>query len=291
MLVRLVERLSSPCSDFFIHIDKSKKLSPFKTGLTKIKENDSKIKFVKRYKSPWGSIGLVKATLNSFLEITKSSNKYDYIVTLSGQDYPLAKNSSINNFFEENYGNNYISYFPCVYDPQQEQWKQKILTDRLGKYHIYLFGLKYEYPSKDNIFTNTFFGVFFDRPRTHVSYVKPYADSQWFCITMNAVKYILDFVQKHPDFLDYHKYTYIPDEIFFQTILLNSPDILRESIVNDNLKYIDWSKPNLFHPMVFSCNDFSDIMSSNKLYARKFDLNVCAKILDRIDDEILDSSI
>ncbi|NES22484.1 MAG: beta-1,6-N-acetylglucosaminyltransferase [Symploca sp. SIO3E6] len=290
MLARLIERLSSPYSDFFIHVDKRQHLFPFKTSLKKIKKNDSKIKFVKRCKSPWGSIGLVNATLNSFSEIAKSLTKYDYIVTLSGQDYPLVKNNTIRGFFEENYGNNYISYFPCVYDSHQDPWKQEILTNRLGKYHINLLGSKYEYPSKDNIFTNIFLGFFFDKPRTHVSYVKPYADSQWFCITMSAVRYILNFVQEHPDFLKYHKYTYIPDEIFFQTILLNSPDTIRESIVNDNLKYIDWSKPNLFHPLIFSCHDFSNLMSSKKIYARKFDLNICSKILDMIDDEILESS-
>jgi hypothetical protein len=287
MLARLVERLRSSQSDFFIHIDKSKNIHPFKISLEKNKKSDSQIKFVKRSKSPWGSIGLVNAMLNAFSEIKKSANKYDYVVTLSGQDYPLQSNSNITYFFEENYGKNYISYFPCVYDLQQDEWKQKILTDRLGKYHIRLFGSKYEYPSENNIFTNNIFKLFFYEPRTHLPYVKPYADSQWFCITISAVNYIMNFIQDHPDFLNYHKYTHIPDEIFFQTILLNSPEPIKESIVNDNLKYIDWSKPDIFHPMIFSRSDFCDLIRSKKMYARKFDPKICSNILDMIDNEII----
>jgi Core-2/I-Branching enzyme len=285
-LCRLVETLSCSCTDFFIHIDKGKDIKPFKSSLAKIRKGDSSITFVARYKSPWGSIGLVTATLNAFAEIVQSSKIYDYVITLSGQDYPLKKNSDIIDFFERNYGKNYISYFPCTNEINQDEWKQKITTDRLGKYHIYLLGKRYQYPSGKTTFSDRIFSLFFNKERKHLSYLNPYADSQWFCITINSVRYILNFVKEHPDFLHYHKYTYIPDEIFFQTILLNSQESLKESIVNDNLKYIDWSKPDIFHPMIFSSNDFVDLLNSQKMFARKFDANICHNILDMIDYEI-----
>lgn len=286
-LSRLVEKLSCSCADFFIHIDKDKNIKPFKMNLEEIKKNGSIINFVPRCKSSWGSMGLVNATLNSFTEIVKSSTKYDYVITLSGQDYPLKKNKDIAKFLENNYGKNYMSYFLCTDDVNQEEWKQKIITNRLGKYHIYLFGKRYVYPLEKPCLSNYIFKIFFSGQRKHVSYLRPYADSQWFCITFEAVIYIINFVKEHPDFLRYHKYTYIPDEIFFQTILLNSHDLLKSTIINDNLKYIDWSKPTVFHPMIFSSNDFPDLVSSQKMFARKFDANICNKILDMIDYEIL----
>jgi hypothetical protein len=286
LLSRLVERLSCPYADFFIHIDRSKDIKPFQASLSRIKIGVSSVTFIKRTRSPWGSIGLVKATLDAFIKILQSLTIYDYVIILSGQDYPLKSNNEILSFFKENYGKNYMSYFLCTDDICKEEWKLKIVTNRLGKYHINLFGKRYEYPSESNILLNFFFSTFLEKERRHPCYLKPYADSQWFCITIDAVKYILNFIEMHPDFLHYHRYTYIPDELFFQTILLNSEGSLRESIVNNNLKYIDWSKPDVFHPMIFSENHFTELMASKKLFARKFDPNICSNILDIIDCQI-----
>lgn len=77
----------------------------------------------------------------------------------------------------------------------------------------------------------------------------------------------------------------VPDEIFFQTILLNSS--LASDIVNDDMRYIEWKDPNSGSPSVLDMNDFPGLANSPKLFARKFDEEVDVEILDRIDHEIL----
>ncbi len=61
-------------------------------------------------------------------------------------------------------------------------------------------------------------------------------------------------------------------------------DKLRESIVNDNLKFIDWSRPKP-RPATFTHKDFLLLVSSGKLFARKFDMDIDSQILDMLDNE------
>jgi hypothetical protein len=73
--------------------------------------------------------------------------------------------------------------------------------------------------------------------------------------------------------------TWAVDEVFFQTILCNSP--LKDTIVNDNLRYIAL-QPD-FRPVVYTMSDAPTLASCGKFYARKFDLNKDAAIFDYLD--------
>ena len=71
-----------------------------------------------------------------------------------------------------------------------------------------------------------------------------------------------------------------PDEFLIPTIVMNSP--FRDSIINDNFYYIDWSRGGS-NPKTLTAEDFDKLMSSDKLMARKFDTQTDAKILDLLD--------
>ena len=71
----------------------------------------------------------------------------------------------------------------------------------------------------------------------------------------------------------------VPDEIFFQTLVLNSPH--RDSVVDANLRYIDWPGPR-----VLRADDLDALLGSGMLFARKFDETVDAEILDLLDHQI-----
>ena len=77
--------------------------------------------------------------------------------------------------------------------------------------------------------------------------------------------------------------TWAVDEVFFQTILCNSP--LRDTLVNDNLRYIALNEG--FRPVTYTIGDADTLTSSGKFYARKFDSNVDSAILDYLDKQAL----
>jgi hypothetical protein len=91
------------------------------------------------------------------------------------------------------------------------------------------------------------------------------------------------FVQSRPDVVDFFRHVDIPDEMIFQTVLVNSE--LAGSVVNDNLRYIDWTR--VLGPALLEARDLPALGASPKLFARKFDVSHDADVLDLIDAALL----
>ena len=108
--------------------------------------------------------------------------------------------------------------------------------------------------------------------------------SQWMTLAATHVAFILDYVNKHPKAIRFFQYTWGPDEFFFQTILYNSEH--RSHLVNDNLRFIDWSEGKA-SPKTFTVADFDNLEKSGNLYARKFNAAIDKEILDLIDRRML----
>lgn len=105
---------------------------------------------------------------------------------------------------------------------------------------------------------------------------------------MYALNYILDYDQDHPRYRSFHKYTFVPDELYVQMIIVNSTDEkLTKSIENNNKRFMIWGKPGSAHPNILGKTNLDDILSSGDLFARKFDEKRDAEILDLIDSKIL----
>ena len=117
---------------------------------------------------------------------------------------------------------------------------------------------------------------------------KPFGGSSYWCLSRECIEYVHNFINQNNEFVDFFRYVLIPDESFFQTIILNSP--LRNSVNNNNLNYIRWI-PKAPSPIILGKSDFEQIISSEKLFARKFDLNKDADILDMIDQKILTDGV
>jgi hypothetical protein len=105
---------------------------------------------------------------------------------------------------------------------------------------------------------------------------------------MHALNYILDFLNVHRNYYRFHKSTFAADEVFFHTILLNSADEkMRGSICNAHKRYIKWLDTTMGHPEILRKKDYDEMVNSDALFARKFDMEVDHEILDLIDENCL----
>jgi len=268
-LIRMVDRLNNYGANFAIHVDKSTSDEVFekmKTGLKKY----SNVIFLRRHKSPYRSFGHVRTTIEGLHYFERENISYDYLFLLTGQDYPIKKNSEINLFLNKNYGKSFMEYFAMP----TKNWQNGGM-DRINYYYLH---------SKNG---------FKKIPRTKVPWVikneipnnvKPWGGSGYFTIFKKHAKYVLDFINSNPAFVSFFKHMDIPDEMFFQTILMNSK--YKNEIINDDLRYIDWSNPNEC-PAILRQNDFEKLKNTKDLIARKFDLEEDSKVLDKIDGNLL----
>ncbi|HWB26334.1 MAG TPA: beta-1,6-N-acetylglucosaminyltransferase [Chitinophagaceae bacterium] len=264
-LERLINHLSHTDADIYIHVDLKTPINAFKPL-----KNRPQIFFIEeRVKVFWGAFSIVQATINGFSQVISSGKDYGYINLLSGQDYPLKPAEAIHAFFGQNPGKAFMEYYPV-----NEVWTEAI--PRITNYHLanYTFTGRHAVEKWMNKLL----------PARKMPYgLAAVGRSQWFSIALELVNYILEFIKSHPGYVRFFKLSWAPDELFFQTVLYNSP--YKDYMVNDNLRYIDWSEKKA-SPKNFTMDDLPRLLQSGKFYARKFNMEVDSIVLDKIDNEI-----
>lgn len=263
-LERLVRKLVHDKAVFFIHVDAKADLQPFKQSL----QAYDKVCFVEdRVDIQWATYSMVEATVNGFKAIINSGLAIDYINLLSGQDYPIQPVSKFHEFLRLNQGK---AFMQCL--DIETEWREAIT--RVRSYHFN----HWKIPGKYKI--QQFINFFLPKRKLPEDLI-PVGRSQWFTISLKHVVFIIKRLEANPAFSKFFSYTWAPDEIIFQTLLFNSS--FKSDIVNNNLRYIDWSD-GLKNPKLLTKADFSSMMKSGHFFARKFAEN--DEVLSMIDAEI-----
>lgn len=263
-IMRLINHLKTDF-DLYVHIDKRNKLN--------IKSFDN-VNVYKEFKTYHGGVSLVIATL--FLIEEAYKNNYDRYIFISGQDVPLKTNKDIINFFDTNKNKEYISYESI----NNSEAMYKEMSFRLNSYN---FGKLYRLIFHRNI--RELLSNFPLIKRTTPENI--YYGSQWWNLTNNAIKYILDYTKQNPNFLKRFNYTWGSDEFYFQSILLNSE--FNNNCINDNLRYLIWGVGT---PINFTIKDYDDIKNNinNNIFSRKFDENFDNDIIDKLYKDLENSN-
>ncbi len=267
-LMRLINRLSHPCVDCWVHVDK-KSTTIDRAALARLK---NVYPVQPGIDVKWAGISLLKAMLNS-MDAVMNAKSYDYIHFLSGQDYPLLAPELFLDYLEEHKGTEFIGNRPY------EESKQNIL--RFRQYHFPDFS----FPGKP-AFERMVNTILPERKFPYDFSIRK--GPQWMALTTEAVEYILQFVSANPKYLRYFRWVMASDEFFFQTILYNSP--FRQRMKNQIFHYIDWSEQKK-SPKTLTAKDLNNILRSDLFFARKFDTSVDAAVLDVLDKRILSFSV
>jgi hypothetical protein len=262
LLNRLVGRLAHPNADVYIHVDKKTDIAPFL-----FLNNRPQVYFIqKRVKVFWGAYRIVKATLNGFAEILRSGKKYDFVNLLSGQDYPIQPIENFHYHLAQHTGQAFMEFY-SIY----EEWTEAI--PRLEEYHLANYPIAGGYRLQ-KMLTNLL-------PKRRLPYnMYPVGRSQWMTLPLEQVRYICNYLHKHPRVRHYFAFTWAPDEFIFQTLLYNSP--YQSEMVNDNLRYIEWPE-GAASPKTLTLTDFTALEESRKWFARKFNRIDSAALLDHLD--------
>jgi hypothetical protein len=266
-LYRLVQRLRGPDAHFVIHIDGN--TSGPEWGLLSNELDSSDISWAPRVACRWGDFSLVDATLSCVKTLCNSDAEFDFVVLLSGQDYPIKSRSFFSRFLADRRGECLMFAYPFPFP----HWVN-------GGYHR-LPTWRIPFPGKPRrILPPRVAG--FRHKKLPFGY-HPFGGSQWWCLPGEAVQYIHEFVVAHPEFVQYYRQAIIPDEMFFHTILGNSHFHIDAG--ENNVTYTKWrGGPN---PAVLTAADLTEMNDSEYLFARKFDMDADPELLDWIDTELI----
>jgi hypothetical protein len=110
-----------------------------------------------------------------------------------------------------------------------------------------------------------------------------YRGSQWTTLRRACAERLASTVRDEPDLVRYFERTICPDEAFAQTVLVNDPAL---RLANDSLRYVEQVQGRDGHPPVLVLGDAPKLAASGKQFGRKLDPDVDAAILDWLDERI-----
>lgn len=255
---RLFKSIYNPNNYYLIHIDKKASKDLYKEIKNFI--NDFENTFILESESiVWWWYSMVNVELNGIKKLLDLWLDWDFFINLSGQDFPLKTQKEINNFLFENKDNNYILV-------SNQITERPDTMNRVENYFIDNWNCVYEVSNEKRDFLKD---------------TIPYIWWQWMILNRDCCEFICNSLETKK-FTDYYINTLIPDESFFQTLLMNSS--FNWNIINDDKRAIIWVNDGdiKLRPKTFNKEDIDFLSLKNNLFARKFDDNEDSEIIDFI---------
>ncbi|WP_428631303.1 beta-1,6-N-acetylglucosaminyltransferase [Sphingopyxis sp.] len=255
---RMFRAIYAPGNSYVIHVDKGSG-AEFAADIAEFLKPYQGVAIIESKKALWGGYSLVDAELRGMGKLLAMSSSWTHYINLSGQDFPLKSQAYIRDFLRANPRRQYIRALD----------QRAIRPETLNRVsHMFVEALGRMFRT----------GV----PRAFLKGATPFIGTQWKVVTRGFCQ----FAVHHPSaerFKTFYRRSFIPDEAFFQTLIMNSPN--QGEVMNDDLRTIDWVPDGdiKLRPRTFVTADALRLTLSPDLFARKFDLGEDAVIFDLIE--------
>ena len=269
---RLIDYFREDC-DVFIHFDRKAGLS--QESLEPLRQCPYVRLVSCEYEVNWGGTSVLESELALLGEVF-GYGEYDYFHLFSGQDYPIRPLGYFLDFFERNKGREYLQYVN-IPNPRWEQGTYR----RFQYFYFYDLAQGRENPRKwvhEQVQDQMRRGV--KRPIPDEFDVL-YGSSQWFSITQEAARTLLEYTRDKPAFYNRMWMTFAPEECYVATILLNLLD--QKRFVRSNCRFILWRYENGNRPANLGEEHFASLLDRDLLFARKFEMPCSERLLGLID--------
>jgi hypothetical protein len=260
-VARLI-RLLGGTDAIAVHVDRKTDRREFERLREDVNDVPS-VTFLDRHPCHYGGFGHVRATLKGIEDVLGRAGDFSHLVLLTGQDYPIKPLEMIRSFLDRHRDQSFMGHNPLP----SPHWSPRGGLDRVEYRHLHWRGRRIRLPGR----------------RQFPNGLRPFGGGAYWCLSLQSVRLIARFVVERPDVVRFFERVDVPDETFFQTIVLNSD--LASTVVNDNLRHIEWSRGP--RPAILGLHDFPALRDSSKLFARKFDTRIDHRVLDAIDRELL----
>ncbi len=271
LLKKLLTLLDDERNDIYLHIDSKAKDYPLDEVAAVVQK--SKCIFTERTDVKWGSYSQINCEMVLLKEATKTEHAYYHL--LSGMDLPIKSQDEIHDFFEKYEGLEFV-------DEDLPEISESALSR--VKYSHKFYG---KAGSAKDIFGalsvkgQKLFGVDKTKKYGNIIFQK---GRNWFSITHGLAILV---VEKEEWIREVFGQSVCGDELFLQTVARNSE--FAEKICNPNTmpeipdtRYIDWKRGSNNNPYIFKESDYEELQNAKALFARKFDLNIDKKIVEKL---------
>lgn len=258
-VARLCGALRHPDFDLFLNLDAKSDLETFRREIQDVTWIEKRIPIY------WGGFSQVRATLNALEQVLDAPQKYDFVMLASGQDYPIVLMSEIARQLNQNPGRQFMNYRKIEDDNPVRKWFQR--------HHVELRSTQ-----RSNRINHLIRKCL--PPLRNLPFAAVYKGSQWWTLSVECARYVVERARNDQRIMRIFNRTHCSDESFFHTLIFDSE--FAQTVVPSNRRYIKWvdRRP---HPEILTVDDYDSIVATDNWIARKFDMNVDARILDLLD--------
>lgn len=257
VLETLLRLLDDQRNHIYLHIDSEsnppREITEFVTSL-------AELTLIPRRPVQWADYSQVAVTLD-LLRAASDHDHFDYYHLLSGTDLPL----KIGDDFHGHFTSTAVEYIGVV---AHESWYS---VRRLKFYHLFTSLRRYRtskaLKALDRLLEYAQRLIRVNRLRRHRDWTI-YDGWSWFSITDELARFV---TAQADEISRTFKWSIAPDELFMQTLVMNSNYRDRLHDISDlsrgSLRLIDWTRGS---PYAFTRSDFQELQDSSALFARKF---------------------
>ena len=248
--------------EVYIHLDK-------KCGENyRFLERRAHTHLYRRYKVGWGDVNHLYAILFLMKE-SYACGELEYFHLVTGSDYPIKPLAALKEFCEQHRNDNFVEHFQLPHS----DWGDEGGMGRIKYYWIQpSYRVKHGRLIYQTIKIQHKLGInrgfkFFDGML--------YGGGTYWSMSREAIGMVLDYIEKHPEYLRRFRMTSIAEEICLPTIWCNSG----LPLTNNYLRYIDWGADG-GNPQLLTEKDYDKIVASGALFARKMESGVSDKLIE-----------
>lgn len=223
----------------------------------------------------------------------RANHPVDFVVTLTGQDYPLRPLAELHTALRES-GDGLMEHFPVLRAggnwPIREgrarylySWREVTRLSPAAKDRLQpLLALNFVQPLVR-------INIAYDSLRVGTRARSMFGDC-WECwggsfftnLSWRAVEHVLDAAERQ-DLMRWARQSLLIEEAFFQTILLNAG---RFSFANTSGRYYDFSGARHGSPAMLVAADVPKALASGEFFARKWDPEAGPELYRQLDERI-----
>ncbi len=238
-----------------------------------------------------GHFSAIEPYLTAIEHLRTNSLDFDWLVYLSGQDYPTQPLATSEAFLARTPYDGFLTYWD-VHSPSGGWGRSRrgvrrylyryravpgwarstlrrvapLVNDVQSLVHVHrTYGVRVGVRARSTPFEDS---------------LVCYAGSAWSTLSRRCVEFLAESVRARPDLVEYYRHTVSPEESLVQTLLVNST---RFALAKDNLRYIDFTGASDGRPRTLTVADYETITRPRYHFARKFDLGRDAAVLNLLD--------
>lgn len=238
-----------------------------------------------------GGLSVLAPYFEAIEWIARRDLRFDWLIYLSGQDYPTLPLDQAEAFLAGSGRDGFISHHDIRSeagwwaDPRRGSRRYlyryrpvsrlvgrplRVLNSVQALFHVHTtYGMRLGVRARPSPFSDAF---------------RCYVGDQWHALSRPCVEYLRRALKEQAELIDYFGHTICPCEAVVQTLLVNSG---RFDLANDSLRFVDFAGRRDGRPRVLTAADFTTITSGTYHFARKVDTRVNVRLLDLLEDLVL----